>query len=237
VGRRGGERDRFARLPVSVLESEAVRTLDHAAFKVLAVIASQYWGGNNGALALTPRYSERFGLNSKDTLYKSLRELVRRGLLIETRQGWRGVRNHFALYGLAWVDIHNREGQPLPTPEMCAGNLRKLYEWTESIPATGNEPVEIRTSHRGNSFPATGKETALSFPATGLQGPVSVPATGKTLRYLAGDTALAAARYGDALAIARATPTISIADLKARARCTEADAHRALQKLQAEAIA
>ena len=291
-GRRGGDKERFARIPVSVLECEAVRTLDHAAFRVLVVVAAGFWGGNNGALALTPRYADRFGLTSRDTLYKALRELVRRGLLIETRQGWRGVKNHFALYALAWADINNREGQPLTIPEMCAPYLRKLYEWTESIPATGTDPVQYRTGHRSNSIPATGTEVVNSIPATGtdpvqyrtghrsnsipatgtevvnsipatgLESPISIPATGTTLRYLGGgdhlngshtsvspaalpvlkptgrtrgSVDLAALRFADALAIARADPTITADDLKARARCSLPEAHRALQQLQAQA--
>src|SRR5689334_7321001 len=60
--------ERFARIPLSVLESDALRTLPHAAFRVLVILTSQYSGWNNGTLALTPRYAERHGFKGRDTI-------------------------------------------------------------------------------------------------------------------------------------------------------------------------
>lgn len=231
-GRRGGEAEHFARLPVWVMESEAVRSLDYAHCWLLACFAAGFRGRNNGALAMTPTFAARYGFTSKDTLYTGRRELLARGLIIETRQGWRGVKNHFALYALAWEDIHNREGKPLDVPEPRGPNVRRLLEWK---PPT--DSAQILPAERGNSFPASGQEDGRSLPASGLGGPVSVPPTGKTSRYLGGATDLAAARLADAMAIARGSPGISATDLQDRARCSEVDAHRALQQLQAEQAA
>lgn len=228
-GRRGGEVEHFAKLPVSIMESEAVRTLEHAAFRTLAMVAAGFRGRNNGAMAVTPRFAARFGMTSKDTLYKSLRELVRRGLLIETRQGWRGVKNHFALYAVSWVDIQYREGKPLDVPESCKPYLRRLYEWPESLPLTGNELAESSTSHRGNSIPATGKESPDSVPATGLDPPLSVPATGNTSRYLGGvspgmngrqaQTSLSSASTSKMIALILGQPHLSDRDLAGMFDC------------------
>ncbi len=101
-------RERFSRIPHSVLESEAVTTLNHAAFRILVILASQYWGRNNGALALTEVAARPHGFRGRDTLYRSLRELERRGLIVCTRRGMK-VKNSFTLYALGWEDIHNRD--------------------------------------------------------------------------------------------------------------------------------
>lgn len=264
-GRRGGEVERFAKIPCDVLRCEAVCTLDHAAFKVLVVLACGCWHkegkGNNGALALTPTYAAPFGLKSRDTIYGSLRELERRRLVIKTREGWRRHKHHFALFALPWVDIHNREGQPLEQPESCKPYYRALLDWSGSVPASGTQAIsdaaQISTAQRDQSVPASGTQVPISVPASELDGPVSVPPTGNTLRILAGAharprragrvaptaqargqavtaTDIAALRFLDVVAVARKNPSITVDDLKARARCSEADAHRALQQLQAE---
>jgi hypothetical protein len=98
-------------IPVSVLESEACKTLEHAAFKILVCVASGYSGRNNGTLAMTPQFARRFGNLGKNTVYRALRDLTERGLLIQTRPGWK-IKNLFALYALGWQDINNRDGKP-----------------------------------------------------------------------------------------------------------------------------
>lgn len=169
-GRRGGEVEHFAKIPVSVLESEACRTLDHAAFKVLVCLASGYSGRNNGALAMTPRFAERFGFNSRDTLYKALRTLEEHGLILKTRQGIK-MKNVFTLYALGWADIDSREGQPLEQPE--TRNNKRWLDWTEK---------KLRTDYRTQPVPATGTDGAKCVPIAHTRTPICVPVTGNTLR-------------------------------------------------------
>jgi hypothetical protein len=116
TGRKGGFGERHAQIPCDVLRSEACKSLRHAAFKVLVILASQYSGRNNGTLALTDLYAREYGFNSRDTVYGSLRELVDRGLVLQTRDGLRS-KSHFALYALNWRPIDNRKGNPLDAPE------------------------------------------------------------------------------------------------------------------------
>ena len=54
-GRKTGK-GRFARIPLDVLESRAVKTLPHAAFRVMVLLAAQYTGYNNGALGITANH-------------------------------------------------------------------------------------------------------------------------------------------------------------------------------------
>ncbi len=177
-GRRGGESERFAGIPVSVLESEAVTTLEHAAFRVLVILASQYWGRNNGTLALTEHFARPHGFRGRDTLYRSLRELEKRGLIVCTRRGMK-MKKSFTLYALGWRDIDNREGKPLDTPEP-RNNLR----WLNWRPVASLDPSKtiIHTDRRESLVPMAGNGPAVSVPMVATSTAVSVPTVGNTLR-------------------------------------------------------
>lgn len=178
MGRKKDSRSKehFARIPLSVLESEAVTTLNHAAFKVLVILASQWRGGNNGCLALTEMYARKFGLSGRDTLYRSLRELERRGLIVCTRRGMKS-KKLFTLWALGWESITHRDGKPLDIPEP------KLHRWLK-----WKATAEIHTDSRESSVPTIGSDGPVSVPMLPDRLPVSVPTIGNTSRVLAGAT-------------------------------------------------
>jgi hypothetical protein len=155
TGRRGAAGERFALIPASVLRSEAVRTLNHAYLRVLLILAVQYSGSNNGSLACTPRFAEQFGLRGRDTVYKALRELVARGLIVHTRQGIK-QKDVFSLYALAWQPVHCRDGAKLLHPEP-----RDNERWTSwrrsSSPAPSSSPARGKNSDRGSVPMNTGR--------------------------------------------------------------------------------
>lgn len=136
TARRRNDQEHFARIPVSVLESAAVTTLNHAALRVLVILASQWRGKDNGTLALTESYARRFGFNGRDTLYRSLRALEERGLIVCTRRGVK-IKNHFTLYALGWEAITHRDGKPLARPEP-RDNSRWL-KWKPTVPMVGSD--------------------------------------------------------------------------------------------------
>jgi hypothetical protein len=105
VGRKktGG---RFARLPLMVLETLAVTTLNHAAFRVLVLLAAQYNGHNNGAIGLTANQASEAGISSDRTLYRSLRELQERQLIDETYPASR-VPPRPTMWALTWMPLDN----------------------------------------------------------------------------------------------------------------------------------
>jgi hypothetical protein len=177
--RRGPGAERFARIPHSVLHSEAVTSLPHAAFRILVILAAGYRGNNNGALALTEYYARRYGFKGRDTLYRSLRELETRGLIVCTRRGIK-AKKVFSLYALGWEDIDNRDGQVLDTPEQrdCA----RWLNWTGPSKRRQRRKTEIHTDDRESSVPMAGSEHALCVPMTATSNAVSVPMTGNTLR-------------------------------------------------------
>jgi hypothetical protein len=106
--RRSNSAGRFARLPCAVLVTLAVTTLEHAHFRVLALLAAQYNGSNNGALGLTPSQAAQSGIGSNRTLYAGLRALEARGLIERTYQASR-VPPRPTMYALTWVAVDDTD--------------------------------------------------------------------------------------------------------------------------------
>ena len=115
-GRRGGEAERFAYLPESVLMSPALATAPHAALRILTIMVVGRPRERNGLLACSESYAEKFGVTSSDTLRRSLTELLARQLITVTRPGKKLNRNP-TLYAVTWWPIAYRNGEPLAVPE------------------------------------------------------------------------------------------------------------------------
>ncbi len=102
----------FAALPHTVMDSEDFRALSGGALKVLLGLMRQYRGFNNGDLSATFAQAEVWGIGSKATLAKALRELQERNLAICTREG-RFIKpgGCCALYALTWQPIDECGGK------------------------------------------------------------------------------------------------------------------------------
>ena len=105
-GRRS-KSERFARIPKSVLLSEAAKTLRHAPFRILVLLAGEYQGRNNGAIGLTKKAAAEHGIANR-TLYAGLKELEARGLIEQTYPASR-VPPRPTMYALTWVKIDNTQ--------------------------------------------------------------------------------------------------------------------------------
>lgn len=99
---------RFALIPLSVLQHEAVRTLHHAEFRVLVLLSAAFNGKNNGALGLTASQAAEAGVGSDKTLYKALRTLESRGLIGQTFPASR-VPPRPTMYALEWRALDDTE--------------------------------------------------------------------------------------------------------------------------------
>ena len=97
---------RFAMLPVRVLATQAVTTLNHAQFRILVLLAAQFDGRNNGALGLTRSQAANNGISSNNTLYGALRELEIRGLIEQTYPASR-VPPRPSMYCLTWLPVND----------------------------------------------------------------------------------------------------------------------------------
>ena len=111
--RRFASGERFAALPLEVLNSDAFRWLPSFAVRVLIALAAQYCGINNGGLELTLKDAAQFGIK-RNELYAALRLLAFVGLIKKTveerKSSGKGVP---AKYGLTWR----------PTDEFPAYNI------------------------------------------------------------------------------------------------------------------
>ncbi len=111
-----GSGQRYALLPLSVIQSEAFCTLTAAGIRLLVVAASQYHGGNNGEIKLTAARVSKYGFRSADTLNRAIKQLLVRGLLVRTRQGGLGGKKLPSLYALGWLEIPRNPRLEIRTP-------------------------------------------------------------------------------------------------------------------------
>ncbi|MEX0734553.1 MAG: hypothetical protein WD944_06470 [Steroidobacteraceae bacterium] len=161
-GRRGGEREHFARLPESVLQHEALATAPHYALRALAALVCGYSEQQNGSMMLTGSYAAKFGLTSHDTLTKSLRVLEERGLIETTRRVSRRMKIA-TLFAVTWWEIHYRDGVKLDRPEPASHRYRSFVH-----PAPRDEECAdpgFRSSRpTGRLIPPGGIESAAHHP-------------------------------------------------------------------------
>lgn len=98
---------RFLALPLDVLRSPAWRSLSFSASKLLVDVAAQYNGRNNGDLVACMSILGRCGWSSNRTLHKAKSELLRAGLIEQTRQG--GMSMGPSLFAITWQAIDDCE--------------------------------------------------------------------------------------------------------------------------------
>lgn len=137
---------RFLALPHDVLKSAAYRALGHVARSLLLDIAVQYNRQNNGKLTACKKYLRPLGWKSADTVGRAKGELLRSGLLIETRKGARP--NKAAWYMLAWNDLDIAEG--LDSKPETFQRARKDYRIANAaplVPSRGPAGKPIAPSH------------------------------------------------------------------------------------------
>jgi len=159
------EKDPFARIPESVMLSEALMTAPHAAFRVLAILLMGKARERNGTMMCTDSYAEKFGMTSRETVYRSLQALEDRGVIVRTRQGMR-LRKIPTLWAVTWWPIHYRDGQPLEFPEAAT---HAYLKWKNTpmigVKSASNQidqlglPAELHTDSRGTVTPMAGVST------------------------------------------------------------------------------
>ncbi len=159
------EKEHFARIPESVMTSEALRTAPHAALRVLAILLMGKARERNGTMMCTDSYAEKFGMTSRETVYRSLRSLEERGVIVRTRQGMR-LRKIPTLWAVTWWPIHYRDGQPLEFPEAAT---HAYLKWKNTpiigVKSASNQidqpdrSAELHTDSRGTVTPMAGVNT------------------------------------------------------------------------------
>ncbi|EOV2223330.1 TPA: helix-turn-helix domain-containing protein [Pseudomonas aeruginosa] len=135
----------FAMMPKAMIQSRGYRSLSFVARGVLVELLAQYNGDNNGDLSATRTMAEEWGIGAPVTLQKALKELERRGWIIQTRTSIfsrHGAK--CALYALSWLPIDECPGKDLevgptkapPTP------LPRLINSISSCSESEHVPVQ-----------------------------------------------------------------------------------------------
>ena len=102
---------------MTVLNTAAVKTLSHAEFRILILLAAEYNGGNSGALGITRGQAAENGIGSDHTVYDALRTLQAHGLIEKTYPASR-VPPRPTMYALTWVSMDDTNwSQSKSTPE------------------------------------------------------------------------------------------------------------------------
>jgi len=174
-GRRGGEGERFAYMPESVLQSQAVKTLPHSAFKVLAILLVGRTRERNGTACCSDSYAAKYGITSHDTVRRALEELQARGLIVVTRRVSR-FKRHPTLYGVTWWPIVYRDGDVLAVPEPAS----HAYASWQPITPTNGVNAAARENNRsprpsGDIAPTSGVNKRAHHPDGVVKTPVHHP--------------------------------------------------------------
>ena len=143
---------RFAQLPRDMLVSQACTTLSNATFRLLVAFAAEYNGRNNGAIALTWAIARGYGMRSKRCFVRDIAELLRRGLIVRTRQGGKRPLGP-TLYALAWRPIDAADKTLDPGIESLPSF--RWQRWSLTGPpgdfpndAVSGPPGDLATNHR-----------------------------------------------------------------------------------------
>ena len=121
---RSPKSERFITIPNRCLDSENFASLSPHAVKLFMDFASKFTGFNNGDINMVWPEMRKRGWKSKETLYKSRDELIKKGWVIQTRQGW---NNHCSLYGITFLKLGDFGGKKLDIRD----NTPASNDWTK----------------------------------------------------------------------------------------------------------
>ena len=117
----------FAAIPRWVMRSEDFRSIGGNATKVLIWLVCEYRGKNNGDLSATFSQAKEWGIKGKDTLARALKELLKAGLIVRTREGtFLNPGGRCALYAVTWLPVDECPGKDLEI-QPTRGPLRQAW--------------------------------------------------------------------------------------------------------------
>lgn len=98
----------FLPLTAPLLNHSDFKNLSPRAMKLLIDIGAPYNGHNNGDLSSAMKLMKCRGWKSNDQLHKAKQELLKKNLIMVTRQGGRKLAT---LYALTWIRIDDCNGK------------------------------------------------------------------------------------------------------------------------------
>ena len=124
----------FFMIPTVVLDSPAFKSLSYKSCRLLLDMGAQFRGYNNGDMAATFNMMRKRNWTSKETLAAAIAELLDRGLIEKTRQGYLG---RCSLYAFTWMGIGECKGKLDVRANPVPSSLWRTYQNAMPTPTIG----------------------------------------------------------------------------------------------------
>jgi hypothetical protein len=134
----------YGAIPHTVLDSAAFKGASHPAKAMLFELIRQHSGKNNGHLQLSFSWLETRGWKSRDVVKRARDELMRRGLLILTRQG--GLNIGASRFALTWLHISNFVGLDIQAKDYHPG----AWSFMDALPIAKKNASASPPNGKGN---------------------------------------------------------------------------------------
>ncbi|SET47093.1 hypothetical protein SAMN05216326_12930 [Nitrosomonas marina] len=144
----------YSAIPHRVIDSDAFIGATDKAKSLLFALIRQVNGRNNGRLQLVDKWLAEHGWRSKSANKKTTEELIKRGLIVRTRQG--GLNMGCSWYAVTWLPIKNFVGLDISNNSYHQG----IWADCNSPPTERRKPPL-----RDNPLPSnTGAEKTKNLP-------------------------------------------------------------------------
>lgn len=155
----------YTPVPHAVLDCAAMMGASHTARSLLFELLRQHNGRNNGHLQCATSWLRRRGWLSVDTVIRARKELVKRGLLVQTRHG--GLNNGPSQFALSWLPVSDFSGLDISSREYHPGAWRNL----DPLPVLPKLiPLSVT---RNSAAPSDGLESNVAGPSGGAKSATS----------------------------------------------------------------
>ena len=166
------------------MRSGAYWSISHGAARILTLLVCGRTEQQNGRYELTDTHAEKLGLRSHDLLARSMPELIRVGLVVQTRRVRRKAK-HAAHYAVTWMKVYFIDGVKLDVPEPAT----HAYLRFERAARTFRGSTEIRSPRSsGNLTPTIGVKSRIHHPDSPTESASHHPDSRGTLKSLGGCT-------------------------------------------------
>jgi len=159
----------YTPLPHNLVDSASFMGASHPARSLLCELLRQHNSRNNGHLQLTSTWLKKRGWTSNAVVHRAKLELIKRGLIIQTRQG--GLNAGANLYALTWLPISNFVGLDIQSKDYHQGQWRFM----DSSPVIGKH--KLCSASRCGTAPPNGMAGSLAAPSHGTKTALFVDST------------------------------------------------------------
>ena len=157
----------YTAVPHRVLDSQAFIGASDRAKSFLFALMRQHNGNNNGRYKLADSWLMKQGWPSKSQNADARKELIERGLIIQTRFGG-GLNSGCNLFAVTWLPISNFVGLDISASDYHQG------AWGNCTlpPTPRRKPPKKRKDYpdqRGSATPTSGADECFTTPTSGAK--------------------------------------------------------------------